>query len=135
MPLTEIDRSRLATTDEAFRKLMQSDADWIARNADDLRTLRARDKKSALARLTPETFEAFVGSCKFSERGIAGGDTGILLRELGVKTALSVFEHFGASPELALGWQEQACVDGVCSWNFWHFCSHVNCVEVVPEDE
>ncbi len=135
MRVTEVVHSRLADTDEAYRQLLESDADWFVRNADDLRALRTHDKASALSRLGEEAFAQFVASCKFGKHGIAGGDSGILARELGLKGALSVFHQFGASTELALSWQEQGCDRGTCSYSFWDFCSHTSCHRIDGGDD
>ena len=52
-----IDKSKLANTDQEYIDLVASDADWIARTADDVRQLR---KDGPLTKLPESDFQVFL---------------------------------------------------------------------------
>ncbi|MFF4492402.1 hypothetical protein ACFY0F_39055 [Streptomyces sp. NPDC001544] len=130
MKIEKIDNSRLATTAKELRALAASDADWIVRSSDDLRQLRAAGN-NAIAKLPRTDFEAFVGSLKFANGGVAGGCYKPLMSTLMLSEIFEVFAHFGISAGLLAGQterngscQECECDESwKCSFEFWSFCS------------
>ncbi|MFD8707040.1 hypothetical protein ACFV1W_31355 [Kitasatospora sp. NPDC059648] len=130
MKIEKIDNSRLATTGKELRDIAASDADWIVRSADDLRQLRAAGG-NALAKLPVTDFEAFLGTLKFANGGVAGGCYKPLMSTLMLSEIFEVFAHFGISAGLLAhqtdssdSCQECTCDDAFeCSFDFWSFCS------------
>ncbi|MEU3991757.1 hypothetical protein AB0F24_25930 [Streptomyces platensis] len=129
MKIEKIDYSRLATTGKELRDIAASDADWIVRNSDDLRQLRAAGD-NALAKLPATDFEAFIGSLQFANGGVAGGCYKPLMSTLLLSDIFEVFAHFGISAGLLSSQtdgenscQECACDGAECSWQWWSFCS------------
>ncbi|MEV4438612.1 hypothetical protein AB0K09_06235 [Streptomyces sp. NPDC049577] len=128
MKIEKIDYSRLAKTGKELRDLAASEADWIVRNLDDLRQLRAAGN-NAVARLAATDFEAFAGSLRFAHGGVAGGCYRPLMSTLSLSDIFEVFAYFGISAGLLSSQtdpescQECECTSGNCEWSWGSFCS------------
>lgn len=59
-----IDKSKLARTDDEFKALVESEVDWIARSADDVRELRDA-QYGPFGKRPEDDFREFVDSLKF----------------------------------------------------------------------
>jgi hypothetical protein len=121
-----IHKSELATSHEEFRELVEGDADWIARSADDVRQLRETGY-GPLVKLPEADFRAFLASLEFEGGAVSTGSYRPLMATLSLTDIFEVFERFGMSRELALEDQESACVGGTCEWSWGSFCSHITC--------
>ncbi len=122
MKIGSIDKSALATTHQEYIALVESDADWIARSADDVRELREAGY-GPLTKLPEADFRAFVTSLKFAGGGVVTGSYRPLMATLTLTDIFEVFERFGMSQELFLRDHEYACTGTGCEFSFWDFCS------------
>jgi hypothetical protein len=131
MRIATLEKSKLAKSGEEYRTLIASDADWIARTADDLRQLRDANEGS-LGKLTQYEFDAFVSSLIFGGGGIASGTYKPLMSSLTITEIFEVFERFGMDRGYALTTLEAKCVQlpdmghADCEFDFWSFCAS-NC--------
>ncbi|HEY2521904.1 MAG TPA: hypothetical protein VGJ19_17485 [Streptosporangiaceae bacterium] len=123
MRIAPIDSSKLADTNQEFRTLMASDADWIVRSADDLRQLREAGD-NPFAKLPDNDFNEFLSSLKFNGGGVSTGHYRPLMASLTLTDIDEVFARFGMSRQLSKETLEAECVNGVCEFSFWSFCSH-----------
>jgi hypothetical protein len=126
MQIGPIDKSNLATTDDEFKALVESDVDWIARSADDVRELREA-QYGPFGKLPEDDFQEFVDSLKFNGGGVATGSYRPLMSSLTLTELFEVFECFGMSQELSLEAKEQICVNhgtenAECVSRVFHFC-------------
>jgi hypothetical protein len=127
MNITPIDKSRLAKTDQELLNLVASDADWIARTADDLKQLRAAGS-NPFAKLPEKDFNEFVAGLCFEKNGVGGGYYKPLMNSLMLSEIHDVFAHFGMSMELFSRAENRSCLECKCpdcDFSFWHFCSSV----------
>ena len=131
MKIEPIDRSRLAKTGQEYLYLLDSDADWIARTADDVKQLRTAGE-GAFAKLPERDFNAFLSSLEFKGGGVAHGYYRPLMFSLTLSEIFEVFERSGMSQGYARETQEAKCDGGQCTFDFWSFCSS-SCGHVKPE--
>lgn len=96
MQVGTIDKSKLAKTDDEFKELVESDVDWIARSADDVRQLREA-QYGPFGKLPEDDFREFVDSLEFNGGGVATGSYKPLMGALTLTELLEVFECFGMS--------------------------------------
>jgi hypothetical protein len=135
MRIAELEETKLAKTGQEYLALIASDADWIARTADDLSQLRDA-KVGALGKLTQDEFDTFVSSLLFGGGGVASGSYKPLMSSLTISEIFEIFGRFGMSREYALSNLEFACVLGKgmghadCEFDLWSFCAS-NCDIVV----
>ncbi|WP_128933996.1 hypothetical protein [Bradyrhizobium zhanjiangense] len=122
-----IDKSKLANTEEEYRALVNSDANWIARTPEDVRKLRS-SQESPLSKLSDADFEAFFTSLTYGNGGISGGSYRPLMGGLTIKEIFDVFASFGMAMKYALDNQEAKCQNGSCVYEWGSFCSHVTCI-------
>jgi hypothetical protein len=122
MQIGSIDKSNLAKTDDEFLRLVQSDADWIARSADDVRELRQAEF-GPFAKLPEDDFREFLASLEFNRGGLSTGSYKPLMGSLALTELFEVFECFGMSQQLFLDGREHRCEDGVCTFSLFSFCS------------
>jgi hypothetical protein len=122
MRANAIDKSKLAKTDQEFRDLVASDADWIVRSADDLLQFRTAGN-NAHAKVAERDYQAFADSLEFRDGGVVTGSYKPLMASLTISEIFDVFESFGMDRGLALETQEAKCVNGSCEFDFWSFCS------------
>jgi hypothetical protein len=132
MNIESFDKSALARTPEEYIALVESDADWIARSADDVWELRGAGY-GPFAKLPEADFRAFVASLKFAGGGVVTGSYRSLMATLTLTDIFEVFERLGMSQELFLRDHENACKAGVCEFEFWAFCSSL-CGHVTLEE-
>jgi hypothetical protein len=126
MQVGSIDKSKLAKTDDEFKELVESDVDWIARSADDVRQLREA-QYGPFGKLPEDDFREFVDSLEFYRGGISTGSYKPLMGSLTLTELFEVFECFGVSQELAFGTLDQKCEnrgteDAKCSPDPFDFC-------------
>jgi hypothetical protein len=121
MTLAPTDQPKLAKSGQEYRDLLDSDADWIIRSADDLTQLR-ESGEDPLAKVPEEDFRAFVDGLKFNRGGVAGGYYKPLMSSLTVTELFKVMERFGMGRGYALETLEARC-GPPCEFDFWHFCS------------
>ena len=110
MQIGSIDKSNLATTDDEFKELVESDADWFARSADDVRELREA-QYGPFGKLPEDDFREFVDSLEFNGGGVATGSYKPLMGSLTLTELFEVFECFGMSQELFSSGSDKTCVD------------------------
>ena len=122
MQIGSIDKSMLAKTDDEFLALVDSDADWFARSAEDVRQLREHGY-GPLTKLPEADFRAFLASLEFEGGGVSTGYYRPLMACLTLTDIFEVFERFGMAREYFLDNQEAKCVGGTCEFEFWSFCS------------
>jgi hypothetical protein len=108
MQVGSIDKSKLAKTDDEFKELVESDVDWIARSADDVRQLREA-QYGPFGKLPEDDFREFVDSLEFNGGGVATGSYKPLMGSLTLTELLEVFECFGMSQELSFAARDQRC--------------------------
>jgi len=133
MQIGSIDKSKLAKTDDEFKELVESDVDWFARSADDVRQLRGA-QYGPFGKLPEDDFREFVDSLEFDGGGIATGSYKPLMGSLTLTELFEVFECFGVSQELAFGTLDQKCEnrgteDAMCSPDPFDFCGP-SCVPI-----
>jgi hypothetical protein len=124
MKIGSLDKSALARTNEEYRALVESDADWIARSDDDVREIRDAGY-GPLTKLPEADFRAFVASLEFGRGGFVTGSYRPLMAALTLTDIFEVFESFGMSRELFLeeGTLEYRCTAGGCKFDFWQICT------------
>ena len=132
MQIGQIDKSKLATTDDEFKALAESDVDWIARSADDVRQLREA-QYGPFDKLPENDFREFVDSLEFTGGGVTTGSYRPLMGSLTLTELFEVFECFGMSQELFLSGKESKCVNRMtenahCEPAVFQFCK--NCVPI-----
>jgi hypothetical protein len=110
MQIGAIDKSKLATTDDEFKELVESDVDWIARSADDVRQLREA-QYGPFGKLPEDDFREFVDSLEFNGGGVTTGSYRPLMGSLTLTELFEVFECFGMSQELFSSGKESKCVN------------------------
>ena len=108
MKLGPIDKSKLANTDQEYRALVSSGADWIARAADDVKKLREAGD-GPLAKLSEPNFQEFLARLQFKNGGFAGGYYKPLMSSLTLTEIFEVFERFGMSRECSIRSFDLAC--------------------------
>jgi hypothetical protein len=69
MKISPIDKSKLATTGREFISLISSDADWFARNKEDVKSLRGAGV-GPFAKIPERDFNTFVESLVFKVGGL-----------------------------------------------------------------
>jgi len=109
MQIGSIDKSKLAKTDDEFKELVESDVDWFARSADDVRQLREA-QYGPFGKLPEDDFREFVDSLEFNGGGVATGSYKPLMGSLTLTELFEVFECFGMSQELSFAKRDQTCV-------------------------
>jgi hypothetical protein len=129
-----IDRSKLANTEEEYRVLITSDANWVARTPEDIRKLRS-SQSSPLSKLPEPDFQTFFASLTYGNGGISGGSYRPLMETLTIKDIFEVFASFGMGMQFALDNQEAKCNNGTCVFDFGSFCSHITCIPQVKTDK
>jgi hypothetical protein len=127
MQIGWIDKPNLAKTDDEFKALVESDVDWIARSADDVRELREA-QYGPFGKLPEDDFREFVDSLKFNGGGVSTGSYRPLMGSLTLTELFEVFECFGMSQELFLSRRDHECVNqgtenAECRPNPFDFCS------------
>jgi hypothetical protein len=124
MNIRSIENSELARTGEEFKTLVESDADWIARSADDVREIREAGY-GPLVKLPQADFNAFVASLEFGRGGLVTGSYRPLVAVLTLTDIFEVFERFGMARELLLQPRtlEYECTGGGCKFSFWSICT------------
>lgn len=132
MIVSKIDHSQLATTEDEYRALVASRADWVARTPEDVLELR-KSKDSPLSKLPQDEFDDFFSALTYGNGGISGGSYRPLMKSLTIKEIFEVFASFGMAMQFAFDNQEQKCVDGNCVFEFWSFCSHITCIPTVKQ--
>ena len=125
MRITAIEQSKLAKTGQEYLDLLDSNADWIARSADDVRQLREAEH-GAFGKLSQDDFNAFVESLEFARGGVVTGYYKPLMSSLTLTDIFEMFELFGMSREYFSRTLEAKCVDGEWDFAFWRFCAS-NC--------
>lgn len=128
MKIGPIDKSKLANTDQEYINLLYSDADWIARTADDVRQLR---KDSPFAKLPESDFQEFLNRLEFKNGGLAHGYYKPLMSSLTLTEIFEMFERFGMSPELFVRYRDMACNGDFCEFAEGLFCS-IACGSLPP---
>jgi hypothetical protein len=108
-----IDGSKLARTAGEYLQLVESDADWIARSAEDVRRLREA-AFGPFAKLPEDDFREFLAILEFRRRGgrrggLAAGYYRPLMRSLTLTELFEVFGCFGMSSELFLRGIDLSC--------------------------
>ena len=128
MNVRSIDNAELATTPAEYRKLVESDADWIVRSADDVWEVREAGY-GPLAKLPEVDLRAFVATLEFKDGGVVTGSYRPLVATLTLTDIFEVFGYFGWSRELFLRDLEYSCnlSSGSCQFDFWYFCSPEFC--------
>jgi hypothetical protein len=119
MKIVAIDKSRLAKTIEEYHRLLASEADWIARNADDVRQLR---NKPPFSTVPDRDFEAFVAGLVFGRGGIVGANYRPLMYSLTMSEIYEIFANFGIATDLATRSLEFKAAGTGCSFDFWSIC-------------
>jgi len=131
MQIGSIDKSKLAKTDDEFLRLVESDVDWIAHSADDVRQLREA-QYGPFAKLPEDDFREFLESLEFNRGGVSTGSYKPLMGSLSLTELIEVFECFGISHELFFsghpsgdppGMDNRACRAGECISSPGHFCT------------
>ena len=127
MQVGTIDKSKLAKTDDEFKELVESDVDWIARSADDVRQLREA-QYGPFGKLPEDDFREFVDSLEFNGGGVATGSYRPLLGSLTLTELFEVFECFGMSEGGFSSGRDQRCVghgteNAECVSSPFDFCS------------
>jgi hypothetical protein len=125
MKVATIEPSKLAKTGQQYLDLLGSQADWIARSADDLKQIRAAGD-GPLAKLPEKDFYSFLESLEFKRGGVAHGYYKPLMASLTLTEIFEVFERFGLSREYTVRTLEAKCSGGSCEFEFWSFCAS-NC--------
>jgi hypothetical protein len=108
MQIGSMDKSKLAKTDDEFLRLVESEVDWIARSADDVRQLREAEF-GPFAKLPEDDFRAFLESLEFNRGGVSTGSYRPLMGSLSLTELFEVFECFGMSQELVLEGRDREC--------------------------
>jgi hypothetical protein len=72
MQIGSIDKSKLAKTEGQFLEFLESDVDWIARSADDVRQFREA-QYGPFGKLPEDAFREFVASLEFNRGGVSRG--------------------------------------------------------------
>ena len=129
MKILAIDQSNLAKSGEEYLALLASEADWIARTADDVRQLRQGDK-GPLAKLSEDDFTAFLASLEFKRGGVAHGYYKPLMAALTITEIFQVFDRFGMNRDYTLSTLEAKCEGAECVFDFWSFCTR-NCIPTI----
>lgn len=106
-----IDKSKLAKTDQEYIDLLASDADWIARTADDVRQLR---KDGPFAKLQESDFQEFLARLQFKNSGLAHASYKPLMASLTLTEIFEAFERFGMGRECFLRSYDLACGEIAC---------------------
>ncbi len=119
MNITKIDKTKLAKEIPEYHQLLVSEADWIARTADDVRQLR---NTPPFSKLSDKNFEAFVDGLVFGRGGIVGATYKPLMSELTISEIYDAFAHFGISVDLATRTLEYKATGSSCSFDFWSIC-------------
>lgn len=119
MNITKIDKTRLAKDIPEYHQLLASEADWVARTADDVRQLR---NTPPFSKLSDKNFEAFVDGLVFGRGGIVGATYKPLMNELTISEIYDAFAHFGISVDLATRTLEYKAVGSGCTFDFWSIC-------------
>jgi hypothetical protein len=91
MQIGWIDKSNLAKTDHEFKALVESDVDWIARSADDVRELREA-QYGPFGKRPEDDFQEFVDSLVFDRGGVVTGSYKPLMGSLTRTELFEVFE-------------------------------------------
>jgi hypothetical protein len=112
MQFAPLDRSKLANTAEEYLALLKSDADWFARNADDVAELRSRGA-GPFARLSDDAFQQFASSLTFTQGYLEGGQYGPLM-SLTLTDIREVFAWLGIGPQLMLSIEDRKCENNNC---------------------
>ncbi|MGW7142484.1 hypothetical protein [Streptomyces xanthophaeus] len=139
--MAEIDRSRLARNDREYHDLLASEADWLARTAEDVKRLRV-SRRSPLSKLSHEAFTDFLDNLVFHGGGMVAASYKPLM-SLPLTQIFEVFEGFGISRQFLAEEpkQKEDCEDcgserggcdvhlecrmiapGVCEFDFWSYC-------------
>jgi hypothetical protein len=135
MDVEKFERTKLARTAGEYLNLVSSDADWIARTEEDVRTLRG--SLEPLRRLPDADFEEFLAGLGYAAGGVACGSYKILMSTCTISEIFDIFERFGMDRSYALHTLEAACVQtpdmghAECQFSFWSFCSSLCGKEVV----
>ncbi|GAA3467115.1 hypothetical protein [Nonomuraea roseola] len=127
MRIAPIDKSKLAKSDQEYKELAASDADWIIRSVEDLNYLRENDKDGVFAKLPEPDFKAFANSLIFKQGANAGGTYKFLMPSLTLTEIFEVFEHFGMAREYFSETLEEKCTAAGCKFSFWDYCSSALC--------
>ena len=128
MQIGSMDKSKLAKTDDEFLRLVESEVDWIARSADDVRQLREAEF-GPFAKLPEDDFREFLESLEFNRGGVCTGSYRPLMGSLSLTELFEVFECFGMSQELVLAGRDRECIQegeppvGVCRRSLGEFCT------------
>ena len=132
MNIESIDKTKLATSGEEYRALVGSDADWIARSADDVWQVREAGH-GPFVKMPEADLRAFMASLQFESGGLSTGSYRPLMASLTLTDIFEVFERFGMSRGYFLETHEAKCEGSTCSFDFWSFCSSV-CGSSVKEE-
>jgi hypothetical protein len=123
MKIQKLDTSKLAKTGSEYTQLLATDADWIARSADDVKSLRAANA-SPLSKLSEQDFSEFVSSLKFSGRGLGHANYKPLMSSLSLTEIYQVFAYFGLSRMYVLDTQDYYCEShGNCKSQLFSICT------------
>ncbi|MDX1072476.1 hypothetical protein GOL32_28890 [Sinorhizobium medicae] len=114
MKISSIPKDNLATDGSSYLALLSSNADWIARNQEDVEKLR-KHQGSALNKLDNESYLAFRNSIEFKHNGLAHASYAPL-RSLTISEIAEVFSYFGLSGPYFLDRSDYYCASaGTCS--------------------
>jgi len=139
MKIAALEEAKFAKTGQEYLDLIVSDAEWIARTADDLRQLRDA-KVGAFGKLTQYEFDTFASSLRFRGGGVVSGSYKPLMSSLTLTEIFEIFGRFGMSREYVVRILEAKCLEGEghgpgkCEFEFWSFCAS-NCGIVVLPPE
>ena len=131
MQIGPIDKSNLAKTDDEFLELVESDVDWIARSADDVRELREA-QYGPFGKLPEDDFREFVDSLKFNGGGVVTGSYKPLMGSLSLTELFEVCECFGMSPAFVETLSDHECENRLtenaeCVSSQFNFCTPSLC--------
>jgi hypothetical protein len=114
MRIVSIPKDKLASDGSSYLALLASNADWIARNQEDVEQLR-KFKGSALNKLDDKSYLAFRDSVEFKHNGLAHASYAPL-RSLTISEIAEVFSFFGLSGPYFLDRSDYYCASaGTCS--------------------
>jgi hypothetical protein len=119
MKTSVIDKSRLAKTIPEYHQLLASEADWMARSAEDVRFLR---NTPPFSKLSDKDFEDFVSGLVFGRGGIVGASYKPLMSTLTISEIYDAFAHLGISVDLATRTLEFRATGSGCEFSFWSIC-------------
>jgi hypothetical protein len=123
MNIQKLDQQKLAKTGDEYKQLLSGNADWVARTAADVHSLRAA-KAGPFGKLSQGAFDAFAASLQFKGGGLGHASYKPLMAELSLTEIFEVFGYFGLSPIQVLDIQDKKCASPhTCSSSLFDVCT------------